>query len=774
MTGSGSSAQEPSLTAAPSTDRRKIRKGTRSCWECKRRKNKCTWSSTGGKCDGCHHRGARCVGQEIPEERIAPGGTRAIASSKRLRRLEVMVAALSRRLNSGGTSPGLNDTALSPDHCPTNDLEACLAVVEDNNILEDTRASVVIASQPSLSPLLADYSLTRVGEATDKLMAPLVHALVSAWPSERHHEAILNSNIGLLHPALSSVCSGFHSPPSPKDMLELPSPGTAPVTIARKLLKLGTYIQVISSQSRRESTGPDSEYRVLSSRVFGTVSKLITHNDGLPASVEIIECLIIESQYHNYTGNVRRAWIVLRRAMAIAQMLGLDRQDTIRAHNSNPDEAQAASYDDRIWFLLVHFDQYLSLILGISPGMPENSQVTPGRFEGCTPSEQVGRFHSMAVGRILQRNRVAIFDVAETKEIDKLLQMAAACMPAQWWLPPDWSDDCPDEGFSGVVARIMVHFAHYNILSQVHLPSMLRSLGKNQPYYYGTPTVINCSREVLIRFTAFRSRYPAVSYCRGLDVFAFVASIALCLLHIHSSCEGQTSGSGEGAGISILLAHQRLANRGLMERALQSIEKMGQVEPDDKLACDIAPIFRKLLDVEEEVCRGVHYGIHSPFNARQPSNHDQGANNSSDILSVDIPFCGTIEIERKSGPCTMTTEASNSREMTPGTHIQLSSFPLPSVDYGMMSFPDLQVREGQHTMATESCLVDKHQSSTTTAYNMMPDPAELQPMLYSGHNDAHDFIPVSGLLAPGTTDNIEELWDPMVDTGFLENSWGIE
>jgi hypothetical protein len=47
--------------------RRKVRKGTRSCWECKRRKIRCMLASPGdATCIGCQHRRVPCVPQELP------------------------------------------------------------------------------------------------------------------------------------------------------------------------------------------------------------------------------------------------------------------------------------------------------------------------------------------------------------------------------------------------------------------------------------------------------------------------------------------------------------------------------------------------------------------------------------------------------------------------------------------------------------------------------------------------------------------------------------
>lgn len=50
--------------------RRKVRKGTHSCWECKRRKMKCRFNPriASTSCDGCRQRGSPCISQEFPED----------------------------------------------------------------------------------------------------------------------------------------------------------------------------------------------------------------------------------------------------------------------------------------------------------------------------------------------------------------------------------------------------------------------------------------------------------------------------------------------------------------------------------------------------------------------------------------------------------------------------------------------------------------------------------------------------------------------------------
>lgn len=64
--------------------RRKIRKGTRSCWECKKRKMRCVFADVGSPievaaeqlvCIGCQRRGTKCISQEFEqvESKDKPG-----------------------------------------------------------------------------------------------------------------------------------------------------------------------------------------------------------------------------------------------------------------------------------------------------------------------------------------------------------------------------------------------------------------------------------------------------------------------------------------------------------------------------------------------------------------------------------------------------------------------------------------------------------------------------------------------------------------------------
>lgn len=86
--------QAPAVPTSPSGSapkKRKVRKGTQSCWECKRRKIRCTLaSSADAVCDGCKSRQTKCIGQEYQDD-PAPAASH---KADRLGRMESIIEDL--------------------------------------------------------------------------------------------------------------------------------------------------------------------------------------------------------------------------------------------------------------------------------------------------------------------------------------------------------------------------------------------------------------------------------------------------------------------------------------------------------------------------------------------------------------------------------------------------------------------------------------------------------------------------------------------------------
>jgi hypothetical protein len=60
-------------------------------------------------------------------------------------------------------------------------------------------------------------------------------------------------------------------------------------------------------------------------KIVTTVTTIVTSDDELIGSMEGIECLVLQGVYHVNAGNLRRSWLTFRRAINVAQLMGLHR-----------------------------------------------------------------------------------------------------------------------------------------------------------------------------------------------------------------------------------------------------------------------------------------------------------------------------------------------------------------------------------------------------------------------------------------------------------------
>ncbi|KAI1765053.1 hypothetical protein GGR53DRAFT_285774 [Hypoxylon sp. FL1150] len=610
---SSAAEQIPEGPSAPK--RRKVRKGTQSCWECKRRKIRCTFAApTDAVCDGCKSRQRKCIGQDYQDDDDA-----ALASRKtdRLSRVESLVEQLVSRSNT-----------YKPD---TDTLH------RDHPVPGETVPAVPI---PDIESQITDN------------VEDLIRALLAAWPSQHDLDLILSICVGvsvLFHGVICQSYSKFFSGQiaSPRCILQSPTQGTHPVLIARKLLLLASLVQGIPPCSVDELAGLDLDYRVIMSRAFNTATRLVSGNDELLNSLEGIECVMIESMYLNNAGSLRRAWYVNRKAMALAQIMGLH-----MGANSSRVVLEKETLDrinpNYMWFRLVLSDRYLSLMLGLPQGSLECVFANLDALDSCLAVERLERMVSVASSLILQRNSAERTDLAATHEIDKMLRDAAAVMPPQWWLMTSdlTSTDGSDAKALEETVRLTNQFAYHHLLVQLHLPYMMLDSSTEPSYDYSKMTAASASRTIVSQYVYFRTSFLAAAYCRGIDFIAFIASTTLCLAHIEARRQHKAD-TGKGVTVFQSLQHQRLGDRGLLERTLEAMDTMAQTH-QDVVARKISSILRPLLAIENNSFHGGRYHIFASSETnKQDSEYLGDITEAFHALHIQIPYFGTIQIEHR-------------------------------------------------------------------------------------------------------------------------------
>jgi hypothetical protein len=372
-------------------------------------------------------------------------------------------------------------------------------------------------------------------------------------------------------------------------------------------------------------------------RAVDAASRLVTANDGLDVdSIEGIECMLMEGYYHHTAGSLRRAWIAVRRAMAAAQMMRMHKGVASPTISCLESESRVRIKPEQTWFSIVHFDRYLSLMLDLPPGSLDNSFATLEALERCSATERMERICCVAAGRILQR------DESDLYEIDAMLQKASAPMPAQWWLTPSPASFTGDHAAKlKLTIRVLVQFVYYHLVSLLHLPHILR-FSADSRHDYSKEMAVNASRQVLALYVCAADLGLAPNpYSCSVDFLVLTASAVLSLAHIDAHQRARGAHSIPFA----FLGHQRLHDRGMLEYALESMEKRAG-EGTDVVAFRIARILRPLLAFEADAAAGGSYATSS--SSRGSEDLEGGGNVSDDgkVLHVYVPYFGAIRIER--------------------------------------------------------------------------------------------------------------------------------
>lgn len=582
--------QQPSLSLTQS-QRRKLRKGTRSCWECKRRKMRCIYPPLEATtCNGCRRRGSQCISQEFPEGVAVAVSKPLSIDQDQARGHDAKADAISEGLPVQTMTLG-QDTDTAATRVKLTDYEQQMANVLYNSLPQRQDIDRICAA---------------------KRFAVLAHETMTT-------PFMVLEQRGLATPAI---------------LLDIPQADQHPVLIARYMLLLATVLQ---SQDIKDLSEPD---RAIIERMMDLATTQVTRNDRFLGSIEILECLMIESAYHANVGNLRRSWLAGRKAMSVAQLMGLNRE-----HGQAQYEMLGSQtlYDSKIlWFRIVDHDRYLCLMLGLPQGCLDRSMASDAVLASDSLLGRVERVHCVIASHILERNesRQSAQDPTLTRTLDVELQKAARQLPNKWWLVPNLRLSPHPQAVFWDTRRLFAQVLHYHLLVQLHLPYMLRSSSSaNMKHEYSLITCVNASREILSRFIALRS-FEGVAYsCRTIDFIALMAAMTLLLAHLdshHTETEN-------------LLAHQYHSDRATIEQVQDSMEELNRVS-SDALSAQIAAWLARLLAIDTEtVVDG------QPRCARMVSVQEAGAEASllsgegdgdNSAVIVQLPCFGTLKITR--------------------------------------------------------------------------------------------------------------------------------
>ncbi|KAL5354232.1 hypothetical protein ACLOAV_000319 [Pseudogymnoascus australis] len=625
--------------------RRRVRKGTHSCWTCKRRKVRCTFaSSTDATCIICRRRGTKCISQDLPE-----GTSQNEDSAGRIVRVEALLNQLAKKVDDNSTAKeqygaqsGSKDgrrpqptaytfTASTPgsrsEQTPFVPPHYGTAQESENGGVSAYHSSPEFHTPHSQTPQPAKASPPNAGK-----YEKVSRALLAKFPSQEDLDILVKVGSGItvfchqVNVKLRSqlVREGLQDEGK---IVEVRSPRTHPVLLAKQMLIFSSML--LHLPPNEYIPGLSEHHRVIMERLADAAISGVTIREELLGTMESLECILLEAFYHLNCGDMRRSLLAFRRAVVTAQLMGMNRPCNLPVKVLDP----STDIDPQVmWFRIIYMDRFLSLLLGLPQGHSDVSMGFDVALGSSEPSERLERLHTMVLSRILERNNLGLSQsaITMTLEIDADLLKAAADMPAKFWGPPNFAcleKDSQEALLEGM--RVKDQMFHYTMLNQLHLPFLFRS-GAVRKNEHAKITCANSSREILTGFIAFRAFNRFSASCRLADFLALVAGTTLVLVHLYGHRQEEKDN---------FLAHQRLGDRATMEQALESMEGNSSLN-EDMLAARCARLLRQLLHIEADANQGHNY------NVQKVQWSETGRGDERNVLFITVPYFGTIRFTR--------------------------------------------------------------------------------------------------------------------------------
>ena len=773
--------------------RRKTRKGTHSCWACKRRKEKCIFGSStlplsnqAAICYGCQQRGTPCISQEFPDNSSSlPDGAR--QRDDRLGRVEVLLEHLINNSRGDKSSHILDGSARHDYAIPTPislHSEPTRYPQSEGSLVNYTSSSLSCAETPQATADIGDSGAYRSQSTAIVPAGPgkygrLSQTLYDALPSlencqiickaSHHSFYMFNELLTISHKKMKK-----QSLKSPEDILVRPGPNVHPVLIAKYMLQLAHILQQIHPVFGDEMNSLTEPPHVILKRSADTAISLVSTQDRLLGSIEGLECVMLEGLYHANEGSLRLSWAAGRRAMYLAQLMGFHLSES-RPQYQKLDPLSNA--DPRyMWFRIVHWDRSLCLMLGLLQGSNDRSMAADGVLASDMPSERLERMHCLLASRLLERNESysKSNDPKLTRELDMELQRVARSVPSRWWLVPDLNHAAKDdEDLFWDLKSLITQMFHYNILNQLHLPYLLRA-PREQNHEYSKIACVNASREMLSRFVVLR-RFNRIAFnCRTADFIALTAAMTLLLAHLDNHCRSSPAGN--------LLAHQHLSDRAMMEQVQESMEEVSRLNTDG-FSTESADLLGRLLAIEAEAADGHMAGV-GDVSVQPQKTTEINTDDSDGVVRVQIPYFGVVKIAREG---TISKEILKTSRPRSDAHNDRTSLPAMT-DFGNVG--SIQEPSTQPSVSPSASLSNRRAIHPSSAHHY--DAAELpisaqaqsqsgQPLnhhpttYYNGSLDAAESQPQTGVfdpLLPGLTAGAEDWTFQGIDMAFFDSLMG--
>lgn len=575
--------------------RKKMRKGTHSCFECRRRKIRCIFSPDNPSiCTECFARGSRCIDQEHADSDVIVDHRKNLR--ERVARLEALVNSLvEEKSNAGEALRNLGSVPRVPPASQSGDSPSSIDVV-----VEHTKAPVMMMFD---NAVLARPKGPFVGASPADSVSS---SECTATSKPAYHDSIVTTNF-----AKPAGVDGPGSQPTSKtnqtrqellsvlppynelldtlktddqwwEMTSHKCPGTrlgeSIEQFANRVLDRGTPCEMGSLVL---CYGMCAEGNIID-RCLYAVDRWIVSDDEYMGTLDGLECSMLQAKVYADIGQARRAWLTFRRAIGFAQLMGLHR-------NRNGSHAR-----ESIWWSLYQGDKLMSLMLGLPYAISDEhcNMEMDGRsiddvFNSLTFIAKIAQFARKVIDKI---QAIKEFTFSSLMDLDQEMDAYATKIPPDWRNVPPFSELTDPTEWQGKILSMMC-FHQTRVF--LHMPFMLKSI-TNSGYDCCRDACIGGAREMLRLYHMLRAPGIPAYACKAVDFVGFTASVLVILgllgygrTAVHDPEQDELDWRLIDTSIEILKRASSEKGGKVAEQSYQALEQLSQVHNFDCAGPDL-------------------------------------------------------------------------------------------------------------------------------------------------------------------------------------------
>ncbi|KUJ11630.1 uncharacterized protein LY89DRAFT_654308 [Mollisia scopiformis] len=592
-------------TPSSASDRppKRLRLGTRSCAECRRRKVRCIFGTNKEICNECALHDAECVpqgGKKVTSDRQDNQEV-----NQKLANLEEMVRRICNTMDLSMESSNIGSSTIS--HSTTDPFADAPLL----NLFKDAMLIQDLDTLPRSALKTPRDNRFKSCMKTFRLLLPNADDLNTIFTTSQLFWKIWQKGQGLV---FDPDPQNFDSVRSATSFIHGSMDSDNPARVAKAVLFVAFCIQQLPNNVVNNHTFLTADPEARSDSYILLADMLLSIGENSMPTIDGLECLDILAKLYMNMGKPRESWLSIRRAINLALLL--------RLHGSN---GTTKARERNIWSHLWAGDRYLSMVLGLPSATTDSYPGISRPLAGSSIAEGIIYEIAIMAGKVNERNQnSATADYETTVQLDQQLRNCLHQIPSDWWNAQP-SASTPIEMVYGLQ---VLKLQFYMLQKVMHQPYMLKSFEDSQ-YEPSNSAACDASREMIYAYQTLRNHNQMeLIICDLMDFQVFTAAVVLVIKHLWgpTPCAFREKGDWE-----------------LVQSVTASLKKVAS-----RMECNVAGQAFEILEYLTTAYSGTYSGPGQfeaviPYFGKVKINRIQPRNSAPQTEPLDFPTDGLME-----------------------------------------------------------------------------------------------------------------------------------